>query len=291
MTDIVVSYSEITSWRTCPLKHWMDYRQRQPGGKSGKAADLGTDWHACQQEWYSQGLGSKPELHGFVPYTVVPSPTSQEDAYRFSTLLWIWDGWLRAGDPFRGFRVESVEQELTVPLPRVPGQPDWLNILVKVKIDLVLSKGNKTLVVDHKTTSRFLKADSFAADMDMDDQLALYQYALEYTGYPNVSVCWNYAITTELKKSPRPLEERFWQTYSTRSAQELKAICADASYSAIDAYRRPLHEQPPRSPDKEKCRWRCSWRSECFYSRAADRPVRLLPPQRNDQLPNGIVVT
>jgi hypothetical protein len=202
----------------------------------------------------------------------------------------MWDGFLINGDPFAADLVLESEQTTTVPLPRVPGQPDWLSLFLKVKIDLVVQRSSRLLVVDHKSQAKVTSPDTLSRDMDMDDQLGLYLYAMRLvSGKPasRLSACWSYAVTTDLKKEPRPPDARFWLSWSARTDHELDAIGREASQSALDAYRRPAYIEPPRHPDKEVCRWRCSHRDAGYHARSSGRAVELVEPYRPDQLPDG----
>lgn len=293
MTEIVVSFSEIAAWRSCPLKHWLDYRQRQPG-TSGPAADTGTIWHLMMQDWYGGRMaGRSLDLLAIeIPARRLTwNPTSEAEQNMLGTLLWMWDGWLLNGDPFPTHTVLGVEHEWRTPLPRVPGQPENVSFTLKTIVDLVLRDMHGRLVlVDHKSQAKHEDAYSLSKDMDMDDQLGLYLYAARHrkARARDMSACWSYACTTDLKKTPRPPEQRFWQVWSARTEQAIQATAVEAAESAMDAYARPLQIEPPRHTDKEACRWRCSHRSPCYFARDAGRPVALVEPTRADQAPDGV---
>lgn len=293
MIDITVSWSEIKAWRTCPLQHWLDYRQRQPR-RSGPAADLGTTWHLLQQDWYRGRQEHVPtdELAVSVPAEHLTwTPRSEQEQDHLSTLLWMWDGFLQVGDPFHDCTVVGVEQEWVVPLPTVPGQPAKVRFWLKVVIDLVVSRGNRLLVVDHKSQAKHQRPDTLTRDMDLDDQLGLYLYAAQQEferPAGQMAAVWSYAVTTDLKTAPRPADERFWLAWSARTDAAVARTAVEATESALAAYARPLDVEPPRHPDKEACRWRCGRREVCYYARDADRPVELQPPSRPDQAPFGV---
>lgn len=292
MQTITVSFSEITAFRSCPLKHWLSYRQRQPD-VSGPAADLGTEWHLLMQDWYTGRLeGRSPERLGVeIPARRLTwKPTSEAEQNMIATLLWMWDGWLLNGDPFQYHEILGVEAELRTPLPRVPGQPDDVQFELKTVVDLVARSGRRLSVVDHKSQARFEQANSLAKDMDMDDQLGLYLYAMSARGVAarSMDAVWSYACTTDTKTKPRPPEERFWTVHSARTPQAIRATAIEAAETAMDAYARPLAIEPPRHTDKEACRWRCSHRSRCYFARDAGRSVELSEPTRADQAPLGV---
>lgn len=296
--DITVSWSEISAWRKCPLKHWLSYRQRQPEPSSGPAAGLGTVWHLMQEDWYRGRMEAILSGRSIVPLaSSVPAqhltfePRSEAEIDQLSTLLWMWDGFLVNGDPFHDAFILGVEQQWVVPLPRVPGQPRRVRFWLKVKMDLVVRRGRRIIIVDHKSQAKWASPDTLSRDMEIDDQLGLYLYAArKELGVParNLSACWNYAVTTDLKTHPRDPSQRFWQSWSARTEGALDRLAIEATETAMAAYHRPLQIEPPRHPDKEECRWRCGHRSNCYYARDADRPVQLVEPTRADQAPLGV---
>lgn len=152
--------------------------------------------------------------------------------------------------------------------------------------DVVSFFNGKIWVWDHKSTTKNQKSES---DMDFDDQSGLYLagYA-EKTGLKVGGGIWSYAVTEQLKRRERELDERFWQVWHNRNPNECKRILMEAARSAGEAYRLPLDVEPVRSPDPDKCRWRCDHRSACYYARQSDRRVYLRAPFRPDQLPQGM---
>lgn len=293
---IVASWSEVQSWRICPMKHWMSYRRRQPSDRTkGRGRNIGTLWHGLMQGWFKAridgGTITEEELDALYGEFIGWEAKSTEEHDIIQTLMWMWAGFIEAGDPFFDWDVIEAEQEHIVELPPVPGQPDHVTIFIKAIIDLVLKKGNRYAVVDHKSTSKKLAPDSLSRDMDMDDQLTSYLGTLwlewDIPAH-RMQATWNYAITKDLVKTPRPLEDRYWLARSARGTDELVRGMAEFSESVLDAYARPLAIEPPRHPDKEHCRWTCDWREPCFYARSANRPVELDEPVKADQVPLGL---
>lgn len=292
--DITVSWSELSAYRTCPMRHWLDYRQRQPRDRTQvNAATLGTRWHSMMQAWYQgRGEGRWPELLAVeVPAAFLTwTPSSDAEQDMLSTLLWMWDGFLLTGDPFADCQVLGVEQEWRTELPRIPGQPANVTFWLKTIVDLVAQRGPRLLVVDHKSQAKHMKPADMTRDMDVEDQLGLYLWtAGEQLNLPahRMSACWSYACTTDLKKEPRPPEQRFWLAWSARRRAALAVTAREAAETALAAYARPLDVEPPRHTSKDHCRW-CDHRAPCYVGRDRDRPVELQTPTRADQAPKGI---
>lgn len=294
---IVASWSEISQWRVCPMKHWLGYRQRQPRRPDGKAQSMGKIWHSMMQAWFKARQGDPRSLDEVKTDIYAEflgwHPDTEDGQMILGSLIWMWDGFLTLGDPFAEWDVVEIEAEHLLPLPRIPGQPEHVTIVLKAIIDLVLRKRrtNRWAVVDHKSTSKKFDPDTLSRDMDMDDQLTTYLacIALE-RGIPahKIEAIWNYAVTTDLKKTPRPAEDRFWLSHSARTQANLDLGMREFSESVLDAYARPLDIEPPRHPDKENCRFMCDHRERCYYARSADRPVELDVPVKPDQVPLGL---
>lgn len=291
---LTVSWSEVQTWRQCPMKHYLSYRQRQPRTPDSRAQSVGKIWHAMQQSWYQgrkDGTPFEQVIAGIPADFLGWQPESETDTDILSTLMWMWDGFLINGDPFPDWEVVEIEREHLIPLPPIPGQPAHVDIVLKAIIDLVLRKQTRYRVVDHKSQNKVTDADTMSRDMDMDDQLSTYLAAIgmKYGVQAHkMSACWNYAVTTDLKRTPRLPADRYWQADSARTQLELACAMREFSESVLDAYARPLAIEPPRAPDKENCRWRCDHRSRCFYARAGDRSVELDDPVKADQVPDGL---
>jgi hypothetical protein len=277
------------------MKHWLSYRQRQEGPPEGRARQVGKLWHSMMERWTIARMADgdvsdevRNEIYGdYLGW----HPSSEEEQDILGTLIWMWDGFLQAGDPLATWTPVEVEQTHLIPLPRIPGQPEHVSIVLKAKIDSIFVKGKRWKVADDKTASKKLQPDSLTRDMDMDDQLTMYIAALHFEqgiDAHKIDATWRYAMTTDTKTKPRTLEDRYWLTHSARTNQEVKLGAREFCESVLDAYARPLDVEPPRSPDKENCRYMCDWRDRCFYARSADRPIELGPSHKPDQVPLGL---
>lgn len=282
---IQVSYSELKSWRTCQLQHWLNYRQRQPGGGS-PATRLGTKWHKVMEIYYTEMAAGNSRIDALdrvmVEWPLDPNTwASTEDRDHAKTLQWMLDGFLQV-DPLADAKILTLEQEVFALLPDVNSA---VRFRLKAISDAVVHWKGKLWVVDYKSTSRLQGNES---DMQFDDQPGLYLWMLSQL-YPDQKIGggrWLYSVTQDTKKG-RELNERFWTVEHSRSAKILEVIAREAAVHAGQAYSMPLEVEPPRSPNPDVCRYMCGFRSECFYARTDARPVFLLPPVKPDQFPEG----
>lgn len=305
------SFSEVAAWRFCGMQHWMLYRQRVITGRTGGASGLGTRWHEMAAHWFEaqKGLGTTERaavvetLRDLIPARYTNPPYySEEDEKHSEILRWMWDGFLDCQDTpsslyedWSQWQVVATEGEYVVELPRVPGQPKWLTLSIKVIIDLLGRKQGKYWVIDHKSTSKLVRASTSEVDMGFEDQAGIYLWAVRELIRQGLlpkgrigGAIWNYAITAPLKTKERPLEERHWQSFLSRTDKELDMIAFEAAESLLEAYRRPLAVVPPRSPNKDRCRHMCDVRADCFYSRQAGRVPYINGSEKPDQFPAGV---
>lgn len=305
------SFSEVASWRFCGMQHNLLYRNRQIVRKSGGAAGLGTRWHEMAAYWFEaqKGLGKteRMEVVDKMRDTIAavytnPPYFSEEDQKHSEILRWMWDGFLECQDTpspdyedWSTWTILSTEKEYTLDLPRVPGQPAWLILQVKVIIDLIAMKMTKYWIIDHKSTSKLVKGSTSEVDMGFEDQAGFYLWAIRELIRLGLlpkgrigGAIWNYAITAPLKTKERELKERHWQARLARTDKELDMVAFEAAQSLLEAYRRPLAVFPPRHPNKDRCRHMCDVREICFYSRQAGKQPHIGPAEKPDQYPQGL---
>lgn len=305
------SFSEVASWRFCGMQHNLLYRNRLVLPSKGGASGLGTRWHEMAAAWFEaqKGLGKTERasvvevLRDRIPAIFTNPPYFSEEEQKHSEILrWMWDGFLECQDtPSRDYEnwstwtILNTEQEYVLTLPRVPGQPKWLVLQIKVIIDLLGIKAQKYWIIDHKSTSKLVKSSTSEVDMGFEDQAGFYLWAVRELIRLGLlpkgrigGAIWNYAITAPLKKTERPLGERHWQAYLSRTDKELDLVAIEAAQSLLEAYRRPLAVFPPRHPNKDRCRFLCDVREVCFYSRQAGKQPYIGASEKPDQFPIGL---
>lgn len=272
---IVVSYSELDTFRQCPLKHELAYKQRWTKEKlPGSPLARGTLWHKVMEIHYDV-LKQNPHKRGlFVTKMVVwdylnsqiegptkadpkkPQPPQKDDD--LSLIWWMYLGYLGqwSNDP----DWEILEIEAAFELPLAPATASRPEIRLKGKIDLLVRDRTtkKIWVVDHKSGAELPNQ----VELDIDDQFGLYLCAAREL-WDNVSGCIHSASRTRTLKGdldgtkPQPLEQRFRRTLMSRTGNELANLWADARRTAEAAYDRV---GPPYSaPDPRQCRWKCDF--------------------------------
>lgn len=253
-----VSYSEISDFRQCKLKHrygWVEgWRQTKPA----RALRLGTLWHQVMEAHYVgsvDGVEMSPRgvVESSVPTTVtrgiLKGLSNEED---FSELLkWMFLGYRKF---YKGEDLEILDAEETwvVELPN----PRTHVTHLKVKLDLVARLDGRLVVMDHKSGAQGLDA----SDLEIDPQFAFYVWAARQKGFEVDLAVRNWAKTARLKRD-MTLEERF-----IRHEQIITEKMLDRS---IEDLQRDLEimalGHDTRSPGKD-CSWKCSFRDACRSS-------------------------
>jgi hypothetical protein len=293
MTDIiVVSYSELDTFRQCPLKHHILYGQRwTKPPKPGGALDKGGLYHKVMEEHYRLIKAYQDLHHGKNPregseeevdllaackqaiLDILWDP--QRGAYYNETaelIMWMYEGHVSNYGTMPEWRILGVEHQIVTPLRDDRGYRSRFHL--KAKIDLLI-KNRQTggrWVVDHKSGGN-LPTDM---DLEIDDQFGLYTWAMNEVGRP-VTGSLHAANRTQRNKGPMTLDSRMKLTYLNRDKVELVNIALDAYHAARAAY--PPKSAPVSrysSPDPRQCGWKCDLKEPHLLMRRGRNPAEVL---------------
>lgn len=285
---IVVSWSEISSRRSCPHKHWLEYRKRWQKAKPlNSALGKGTLFHAALEAYYLGRKDKKSLDECYALGQAVLDAVECESEYDEEAVVnvqWMYDGYHETymGDSI--WDIVGVEHKFRVPLPKVvKGQPD---IWIKGSIDLIArDERNRIIVLDHKTCSTMPKPD---ASFELSDQFGLYLWALKQLRVP-VQQAMHNAVKSKMNKGDIPgfiedwevrkaagervgaqpkaqvLADRFARRNIVRTATELDTLAREAAATAAQAYMYPEFNQ--RTPNEDHCKYMCSFREACLDGR------------------------
>lgn len=291
----IVSYSEIDAARQCLKKHEYGYKERWQPPETSPALAKGTLWHLVMEDHYKllkawQGAGRPSALNSLqiqaagiatvtddanvlIPIDKALLMAANRHLYdeggnyvhsEYSPLIeWMYEGHLKAYGLDEKWRILAVEHGPTVRLPTAKGTGSmfWL----KLKIDLIVEDLSmarpKVWIVDHKS-GKDLPKDK---ELDIDDQFGLYTWAMRQLGKPVFGSLHN-ANRTQRNKSPMALDDRMKRSRLSRTDRELNRIAVEAYQYARLAYQHKIGEAP-RSPDPDRCRWRCSFTEACMHGR------------------------
>lgn len=288
---IIVSYSELDTFRQCPLKHMLSYDQRWTKPKPlDSALGKGSLWHLVMEDHYGVIKAAQDAVGrtGRIPATdhgavlaaareVVMMRLWDGQAGRWYSdvhdlVAWMYDGYVEMYGVDSDWRILGIEHQIITPLRAENGRRTRYHL--KAKIDLVVyvrSLGVRA-VVDHKSGANL----PTQMDLEIDDQFGLYQWAMKEVGRP-VDLTLHSAARTQRNKSFMALDTRMSRTYLNRSDIELKNIALDAYQVARSAHP-PKGERRTRysSPDPRQCGWKCDFKEPHLLMRKGRNPSEVL---------------
>lgn len=269
MAPIIVSFSELDTARQCLFKHKLGYKERWKPAEVGEALNRGTLWHHVLESHYRQiwelqksgEVGYKLLIPGKVKREWLQDRSGGQSEMQ-ELVEWMYDGHIEHYGYDEQWKILAVEHAPTIPLPNESGNRSRFRL--KLKIDLVVSEAGKIWIIDHKSCKDLPKDK----ELDIDDQFGLYTAAMRRLGKKVFGSVHSAARTHRNKdqaKHPQPLEERFRRGMLYRTDIELDNLLTDAFRWARLAY--SFKGGEPRSPDPDRCRWRCDFTEPCLASR------------------------
>jgi len=272
---IVVSYSEIASFRQCPHQHKLGYKERWAGPTTSPALLKGTLWHKVL-EWHYRWLKDQPgDLDGAVRAGRQQIVQARREGFdEVADLVeWMYAGYIDMYGADKDWEILAVEQKIEVPLLTARGHRSRFRL--KMQIDLLVRDAamrGKLVMVDHKSGQNLPSE----AELDMADQFGLYIWGLKHVGYDMFAGLWNGARTQRNKTAGQTLESRFRRFPLARTDFELNTIATEAYATARKMW--AAGELAERHPDKDRCKWMCQFRDACLLGRKTgeDRERRYL---------------
>lgn len=264
----VVSYSELDALRQCRLKHQLAWVERWQPPEVGRALRVGSLFHEKLEQHYL--LMSEPERAASVEDVVEQvmwglfDPRTGEQTEEQAQVEWMYRGYAAHYGEDEQWQVLGVEERVSEMLPTHRGTRSSFRL--KGKVDLLVrdqSMGGGLWVVDHKTGRNLPKEK----DLDMDDQMGIYIYLLRRRGLDVRGAIYNAVRSERLKSREMAPDERFLRVPLARTDKELQSMAVEAYEQFREAYGRKGPGDPPRSPDSDRCRWRCPFTEACLAGR------------------------
>ncbi len=269
---ITVSYSELDTFRQCPLKHRLAYVLRWSKERTeGSALARGTAWHTILATHYhtlqtatfgmtrTQILAASSQILDECQVAVsllLADPNTGEMSEQQELLAWMYAGYVQYHGVDPDWRILGIEMKIRVPLLNEGGRVSRFEI--KGVLDLVVRSRStgRMWIIDHKT-GKDLPRDK---DLDLDDQFGLYEWMwnrLNPDGRIQGTI--HNAARTYRTVKPAALDTRFLRTPMSRTKSELDILALDAYRAARAAYGEH-RDRPYSSPDPRQCGWKCDFR-------------------------------
>lgn len=292
-----VSYSEIDTYRQCPLKHDLKYRLGYKPPTEKEAFRLGHIWHEIMQVHYGvikewQELTAKVTPHASMAAGAkllehcareVGYVLDNVDADTRDLMQWAYSGYVEMYGTDHQWRIIATEVKGQTPLE--PGGPEFVWV-----IDLVVEdyQYGGIWIIDHKFPGD-LASD---VEIDLDDQLGLYWLGWSLSGDP---LCRNVngAMLNQSRKKrnvgdmvppplfangkpkgkPQSLDQRFLRTRTSRTLDECRAIGQDAIRVTKVMKFAQENDATYASPNPQTCKWKCDFRDQHILSRSSGIPI------------------
>lgn len=260
-----VSWTELSTYRQCPHKHYLHYRERWRSDAINKPLAIGILWHEVMDAHYSGIMGEhkKADLEKVLHIlTKAGAKDPDHPTHEYAALVaWMYDGYRRHyGDTEPLWKIVQSESEMEFDLVVLK---DGYEFTVHGRIDLLVEINRHLWIVDHKSSKNLPKTK----ELDLDDQMPIYIQGLRDAGYPVRGAIFNNARTFQ-HKNPVPLDQRFSRDFAYRTDFELAYVMTEVSQDLTNAYNPDMFQ--PRHPDTQNCRWRCQFVDACIGGRKAD---------------------
>ena len=280
---MTVSYSEIDTYRQCALKHQLSYveRWRLPDGQEAEALQRGTLFHSVMEKHYgmlkeTNGETTAEDLFlAVAPLLYVEGTGAQSE--RQELVEWMYRGYVDLYQLDPDWEIIGIEVPFTAPMYDYNGNESPIHL--SGTADLIVkdhSAGGGLWIVDHKTCKNLPRGKDF----DMEDQTAIYTFLMKQAGWDIRGAIYNHVRTYKLVRPMEP-SERFKRTLTVRGDRELLTMVAEAEDQMRNGYfheavgvsqaridgdpMRPL--DAPRTPDGERCSWKCGYTEACLAGR------------------------
>lgn len=284
-----VSSSEIETYRQCRLKHQLQYIERWRTDEEAEALSRGTLFHSVMESHYAEVMKVQKEnargwntvvqsedlFFAVRPHLYTQTDEGEQQTERQELVEWIYRGYVECYGIDGLWDIVGVEVPLNVPLA---GSDEFL---LAGTADLLVRDnsmaGDGVWIVDHKTCKDLPKKD-----FDLEDQTAIYAYLLGQQGYDVRGAIYNHCRTFKLKTRPMEMNERFKRQITVRTPRELETCAKEALELMEEAYNNHDRRQiaafqhagdvdavydAPRTPDGERCGWKCNLTEACITGR------------------------
>jgi hypothetical protein len=302
-----VSYSELDTFRQCPLKWSIGYREGWKPSYEKEAFRLGHIWHEIMERHYLTLQEYQQQEHNTDHQSPQRGAIAEQgllercagevgavmdklDDETRALMEWAYSGYVDAYGCDPDWVILATEQRGQVALE--PGGREIVYVIDLVVEDLDYGG---VWIVDHKFPGD-LATDT---EIDLDDQLGLYWFCWfndtvddQFTRVIRARV--NGAMLNEARKkqnvgdmvpqqffkngkpkgTPQTLEQRFRRTRTNRTPEELNTIAADALkvVAVMDFVAETGNDYS--SPNPKQCQWKCDFKEIHILSRSSALPLQ-----------------
>lgn len=268
---IKISFSSSDAYRQCALKHHLMYVERWRTKETPAALSRGTALHSLLEFHYrelaeittsKQRQQSDAAILDPIRAAAVKKGLISTDDEEAELIAWMYDGYVDYYKVDSAWEILAVELDFEIPLYDRTGKKSRFVMIGKIDL-IVRNRGTgKVFVVDHKTCSTLPTEKA----LDFDEQMAFYTIAARRLGHKVHGAIYSAIRSKKLKRDMTPAD-RFLRRPVTKTDFELKTVEHELVDTMEDAYRDRGGVDPPRSPDSDRCNWKCGLREACLAGR------------------------
>lgn len=255
----VVSFSEIDTYRQCPFKWWLEYRDEWQPPTVSPALQRGSLWHEVMAAHYGMPDTKRQREIEALLYADDGSQSEMQQlvAWMYSDYGTMW------ADADREWKVLAVEQRINNVL-HIELDGHSIDIRLTGIVDLVVRdrKTKMLWLVDHKSHRDFPPARK----LELDDQMGLYAWLLRQLGKPVQGIIYSVARTQRNKSKPQTLEERYKRYPLHKTDAELDEIVREAALTEKRKQQIGSRSEAERNTG-DHCIFRCSFTEPCLAAR------------------------
>ena len=288
----IISYSEMDTFRQCPLKHQLSYKERwKKPWKIGTPLSRGSLWHHLMEAHYTVIMKHYPNGKNRIPKNQIQAVLDEaweavrEYLYDSKTgaqdedqviATWMYHGYVEMYGVDNDWQIIAIEYPFEVQLDDLDGNPAPFALKGKIDILAMDRKLGGFWIWDHKSGADLPTQMS----LEIDDQFGGYTWAMHKLGY-KMRGSMHSAARTKMNKGDQPgailngnvkkqtLDQRFSRTPLNRTEQEQLNLARDFYAAAVNAYppedkRLPIYS----SPDPRQCAWKCDFKEIHLLARA-----------------------
>lgn len=295
-----VSYSELNTFRQCPMKWELGYKKGYKPKREKEAFRLGHIWHEMMQVHYgvikeyqdAEGDGNVLRTEQLLEWCAreVGGVLDKTDETTRELMNWAYAGYVEVYGCDPQWRILAIEIRGQVEL--TPGS----GIQIVYVIDLVVEDSDYggIWIIDHKFPGD-LASDT---EIELDDQLGLYWgcWIIDAVNNPDGLIKRvNGAMLNEarkkrnvgdlpdnqrgtfksgkLKGTPQTLDQRFRRSRTSRTDSEALTIAQDAARVVKAMIVLDANDLLYSSPDPKQCGWKCDFDEVHILSRSSEIPL------------------
>lgn len=244
-----ISYSQLRSWRTCRLQHYYSHTLGIESGRYDPRSVVGSLYHSWAAKWYSLDPQRREQelAFGLVRSLFGDLPDNEENSDTFSRLNALVSAHYREFGPDSDIPISETEKEIRCNISE--------DIIFNGFVDGLVKLGDDHWILEHKTG----RPDEVYLAL-MDEQSALYIYALHISGISPRGVIYN--ILNEPVSSPSGYKSSASRIVMERSIEECRITWEEFIAASIEM-KTKVGSRPEYRSRGTHCRW-CDYRTLCI---------------------------